>query len=214
VSAVPAGWDALPFWAGDWPRIAAALAAETRMVLPPAELRFRALELCPPGRVRAVILGQDPYATPGKADGLAFSIAPGFRGNLASLGNILRELRDDLGVERAGTGLDGWAREGVLLLNTALSVPGGRPGGHARLGWAGLVEQVLARLDDRPRAFLLWGAQAQGFRGILRNPGHLLVESAHPSPLSARRGFLGSRPFSRVNRWLEARGERPIDWGA
>lgn len=214
MSGIPAGWADLPFWRTDWPRVAAALRAEPHPVLPPDPLRFRALDLCPPEKVRAVILGQDPYATSGKADGLAFSIAPGFRGNLASLGNILRELRDDLGVTRTGTGLDGWAAEGVLLLNTSLSVPEGSPGAHARIGWAGLVEQVLARLDESPRAFLLWGAHAQSFRRLLRNPAHLLIESAHPSPLSARRGFLGSRPFSRVNLWLEARGERGIDWGA
>ncbi|MBW7922052.1 MAG: uracil-DNA glycosylase [Rubellimicrobium sp.] len=210
----PAGWRDLPFWREDWPGISAALDTAPRPVLPPAALRFRALDLCAPDAVRVVILGQDPYATPGKADGLAFSIAPGFRGNLASLGNILRELHDDLGITRRGTGLEGWAREGVLLLNTALSVPEGQAGGHARLGWSRLVGQVLARLDDRPRAFLLWGAHAQGFGRHLRRGDHLVIESAHPSPLSARRGFLGSRPFSRVNGWLAARGERGIDWAA
>ncbi len=213
-AAPPAGWEDLPFWTREWPGIAHALAEEAAPVLPPGPLRFRALALCPPERVRVVILGQDPYHTEGKADGLAFSIARGFGGNLASLGNILRELRDDLGVTRGDTGLEGWARQGVLLLNTALSVPQGCAGGHAGLGWGRLVEEVFARLDPEPRAFLLWGAHAQGFRGLLQNPDHLVIATAHPSPLSARRGFLGSRPFSAVNRWLEGRGEAGIDWGA
>ena len=214
MSVPPAGWDALPFWSRDWPGIARALAGESAPVLPPKPLRFRALALCPPESVRVVILGQDPYHTPGKADGLAFSIAPGFGGNLASLGNILRELRDDLGVTREGTSLDGWARQGVLLLNTALTVPQGRAGGHARIGWARLVEDVFGHLDTAPRAVLLWGAHAQGFRDLLQNPDHLVIATAHPSPLSARRGFLGSRPFSAVNRWLESRGKTGIDWAA
>lgn len=214
MSAAPAGWDTLPFWSRDWPGIARALADEPAPVLPPESLRFRALDLCPPDAVRVVILGQDPYHTEGKADGLAFSIAPGFGGNLASLGNILRELNDDLGLTREGTSLEGWARQGVLLLNTALTVPQGRAGGHARMGWGRLVEEVFARLDNRPRAFLLWGAHAQGFRRLLQNPDHLVITTAHPSPLSARRGFLGSRPFSGVNRWLESRGEAGIDWAA
>ncbi|MCC7321595.1 MAG: uracil-DNA glycosylase [Rubellimicrobium sp.] len=208
------GWSDLPFWHADWPRIRAALAAGSGPVLPPGEMRFRALALCPPDRVRAVILGQDPYHTPGKADGLAFSIAPGFAGNLASLGNILRELQDDLGIRRTDTDLSGWARQGVLLLNTALSVPAGQPGGHAALGWDRLVAQVLARLDRGPRAFLLWGAQAQALRRHLTRADHLVIATAHPSPLSARRGFLGSRPFSAVNRWLVAQGAAPIDWAA
>lgn len=210
---IPGQWADLPFWAEDWPRIAAILAAEPD-VLPPEGLRFRALDLCPPEAVRVVILGQDPYATPGKADGLAFSISPGFCGNLASLGNILRELEDDLGITRQGTTLDGWARQGVLLLNTALSVRLGQPGAHARLGWDRLVGQVLARLDPGPRAFLLWGAHAKTHRAALCHDHHLVIETAHPSPLSARRGFFGSRPFSRVNDWLALQGARPIDWGA
>lgn len=210
----PKGWADLPFWTEDHPRIAGLLAGEGGNILPPAPLRLRALDLCPPERVRAVILGQDPYHTTGKADGLAFSIAPGFGGNLASLGNILRELHDDLGITRSGTDLAGWAREGVLLLNTALSVPEGQPGAHARIGWARLVTQVLERLDKQPRAFLLWGAHAQSFRRHLANPDHLVIESAHPSPLSARRGFFGTRPFSRVNQWLAARGDAQIDWAA
>lgn len=211
---IPPAWADLTFWRSHLPAIADRIAQETVPVFPPADLRLRALALCPPAAVRVVILGQDPYHTPGKADGLAFSIAPGFGGPPASLGNIFRELRDDLGITRTGTDLSGWARQGVLLLNTALSVPQGQPGAHARIGWDKLVTEVMARLDDRPRAFLLWGAQAQRFGRALRHPGHLVIATAHPSPLSARRGFLGSRPFGRVNAWLGLRGEAPVDWAA
>lgn len=206
------GWSDLPFWTTDWPRIATAVAAESGPVYPPDAARFRALELCPPEAARVVILGQDPYHTPGKADGLAFSIPRAFGGRLDSLGNIFKELRSDLDVSREETDLTGWARQGVLLLNTALTVPEGRPQGHARLGWDRLVAQVLQRLDDRPRAVLLWGGPAHRYRRHLQNPGHLVIESAHPSPLSAHRGYLGSRPFSRVNDWLRARGQAPVDW--
>lgn len=212
---VPARWSHLPFFRDDWPAVAAALAADPRPVLPPPPLRFAALERCAPDETRVVILGQDPYHTPGKADGLAFSICPAFRGRLDSLGNIFNELRDDLGVTRDQTALADWADQGVLLLNTALSVPEGRPGGHGRIGWDRLVGQVLAELDGgAPRAFLLWGAPAQRLAATyLRNPDHLRIKTAHPSPLSAWRGFFGSRPFSRTNDWLASRGQRPIRWG-
>jgi len=213
---IPAGWAHLPFFTRDWPRIEAALAAEPGAVFPPKERIFAALAACRPEEVRVVILGQDPYHTPGKADGLAFSIAPGFAGRLGSLGNIFRELHDDIGVSHEHTDLSGWARQGVLLLNTALSVPEGRPGAHAGLGWDRLVAEILAELDrGGPRAFLLWGRPAQALAARhLTRADHLRIETAHPSPLSAARGFLGSRPFGRVNAWLEARGARPIDWAA
>lgn len=212
---IPEAWAHLPFFTRDWPRIEAALAAEAGPVYPPHHQRFAALDACPAEAVRVVILGQDPYHTPGKADGLAFSIAGGFSGRLGSLSNIFRELHDDLGATRKRTALDDWARQGVLLLNTALSVPEGRPGAHARLGWDRLVAEVLGEIDRAgPRAFLLWGgpAQALAARHLVR-ADHLRIATAHPSPLSARRGFLGSRPFSRVNTWLAARGDAPIDWG-
>ena len=211
---IPAAWADLPFFRDDWPRVRARLAAEPGPVFPPEDRLFAALDLCAPDDVRVVILGQDPYHTPGKADGLAFSIPRGFPGRLDSLGNIFNELQDDLGVMRTRTELDDWARQGVLLLNTALSVPEGRPKAHAKIGWDRLVADVLARLDASPRAALLWGgpAQAVAARG-LQNPDHLRIESAHPSPLSAWRGFFGSRPFSRVNDWLTARGQAPIRWG-
>ena len=203
-------WADLKFWTQDWPRIAAALAAEDRVVHPAPDAMFAALRRTPPDAVKVVILGQDPYHTPGKADGLAFSIPQDFGGRLDSLGNIFKELRDDLHVLRERTDLADWADQGVLLLNTSLSVPDGQPGGHARLGWDRLTRSVIDRLGDRPRAYLLWGSHAQGFAPD--RPGDLVIRSAHPSPLSARRGFFGSRPFSTVNDWLRQRGHAPIDW--
>ena len=205
------GWADLPFFRDDLPRIEAALGDGP--VLPPAAVRFRALELVQPGAARVVILGQDPYHTAGKADGLAFSIPEGFGGRTASLGNIFREIETDVGGVRTRTDLTDWAAQGVLLLNTALTVPEGRAKGHARLGWDRLVRQVLARAGAaRPLAAILWGGEAQRFRGALPGEGHLVVESAHPSPLSAWKGFFGSRPFGRVNAWRAARGETEVDW--
>lgn len=208
----PPAWADLPFFARDWPGIARALAAETRPWAPAAPDLFRALALLPPEAVRVVILGQDPYPTPGLATGLAFSVPAGAR-LPGSLRNIFKELRDDLGRPREAGDLADWAAQGVLLLNAALSVPLGAPGGHRGLGWGRLASEVLARLARRPRAFLLWGAEAQALAAPhVGGPGHLVLKSAHPSPLSARRGFLGSRPFSAVNAWLVARGEAPVDW--
>lgn len=209
---IPGAWANLAFWQTDWPRIAAALAADTRSVLPPAPLVFSALAACPPQKVRVIILGQDPYPTPGHAQGLAFSVDPDVRPLPRSLGNIYRELTDDLGACPPDGDLRFWAQQGVLLLNTALTVPAHGAGGHAKLGWSALAEQVLAQLNDRPRAALLWGVHAQRFAPLLTHPDHLILRSAHPSPLSARRGFFGSRPFSRVNAWLKAMGDRPINW--
>ncbi|MDW4548938.1 uracil-DNA glycosylase [Defluviimonas sp. D31] len=209
---IPTAWAHLPFFTRDWPAIEAALAADPREILPPATQRFAALDLVRPEAVRVVILGQDPYPTPGHAHGLAFSVAPEVTPLPRSLTNIFKELRDDLDVCPATGDLHHWARQGVLLLNTSLSVPAGTAGGHARLGWHGLAEEVLAEISGTPRAFLLWGAHAQKLKPQIRPGDHLILESAHPSPLSARRGFFGSHPFSRVNDWLATRGAPPIDW--
>ena len=202
------GWADLPFFTEDLPGIAGRLDTD---ILPPPALTFAALERCPPEAVKVVIIGQDPYHTPGKADGLAFSIPDDFGGRLDSLGNIFKEIQSDLGQTRSKTGLQDWADQGVLLLNTALSVPPGKPKAHARLGWSRLVEQVLHRLSNTPRAYLLWGGPAQAYAKHI-GPENLILPSAHPSPLSFHRGFFGSRPFSKVNRWLMDRGEQPIDW--
>ncbi|MDE0523431.1 MAG: uracil-DNA glycosylase [Boseongicola sp.] len=204
-------WAELPFFTEDWPRIAEALALDTRRILPPAQLRFAALERCQPAATRAVILGQDPYPTSGHANGLAFSATSG-TALPKSLRNIFRELHDDIGRSPATGDLASWADAGVLLLNTALTVPEGSAGGHLHLGWDALAAQVLRRLSDSPRAFILWGKHAQGYTAHVKGDHHLIITSAHPSPLSAHRGFFGSRPFSRVNSWLEAQGHAPIPW--
>ncbi|SFS12625.1 uracil-DNA glycosylase [Yoonia litorea] len=201
-------WRALPFFADELPTLEKRLGAD---ILPPEEKVFAALEQTSPDATRVVILGQDPYHTPGKADGLAFSIPDAFGGKLDSLGNIFKEIQSDTGSKRTKTSLNDWAAQGVLLLNTALTVPPGKPKAHAKLGWDKLVSQVLDRLDSHPRAFIFWGAPAQRYARSLRDH-HLVITSPHPSPLSAYRGFFGSRPFSRVNRWLIEQGQEPINW--
>ena len=211
---VPPGWADLPFFSEDWPRISEVLSRETRPVLPSHERRFYALTLCPPESIKVVILGQDPYPTPGHAMGLAFSVNPDVRPLPKSLVNIFRELKEDTGDSLPNGDLSGWARQGVLLLNTHLSVPAGVIGGHAKLGWERLTGQVLARVSERATAFVLWGKPAQAQAKHIRPGDHLLLESAHPSPLSASRGFFGSRPFGKVNAWLTAYGTAPIDWSA
>ncbi|MFD1342511.1 uracil-DNA glycosylase [Litorisediminicola beolgyonensis] len=208
----PAAWAHLPFFTDRLPGISAALAADPRQILPPEPQIFAALEAAAPEDVRVVILGQDPYPTPGHAHGLAFSVTDGTP-LPRSLRNIYMELSDDLSVMRETGSLLGWADQGVLLLNTALTVPAGEAGAHARLGWSELTRQVLGALSNRPRAFVLWGGHAQGFSDAIGGDDHLVLGSAHPSPLSARRGFFGSRPFSQINAWLKARGETEIDWG-
>ena len=202
-------WQRLPFFHTRLPEITQRL--EGTDFLPPAGSVFAALERCQPQDTKVVILGQDPYHTADKADGMAFSIPQDFGGRLDSLGNIFKELHDDLGVKRTRTELGDWADQGVLLLNTALTVPPGMPKAHAKLGWSDLVAEVLTELSNKPRAALLWGGPAQNYSQHLRGD-HLVLTAAHPSPLSARRGFFGSRPFSTVNRWLKERGETPIKW--
>jgi len=207
----PQGWADLPFFANRWPALWNRLQAALDWQPGPDRL-FRALYLTPPDAVRVVILGQDPYPTPGRATGLAFAF-PKADIPRDSLRNILRELDDDLGIHRAHGDLSGWAGQGVLLLNTVLSVPVGQTDGHRGWGWEDLTAQVLARVAQRPTAFALWGARAQV--AIDPDPDvHLVLKAPHPSPLSAHRGFFGSRPFSGINRWLAARGERPVDWSA
>jgi len=205
-------WAELPFFAEDWPRIAEQLAADTRVVLPPAPQIFAALEHLQPSAVEVVILGQDPYPTPGHAHGYAFSAEPDVRPIPRSLVNIFNELDADLGASPQDPDLRFWADQGVLLLNNVLTVPAGCAHGHARLGWRKLTAQVLNGLSDRPRAYLLWGAHAQKAAAEVDPARNLKIETPHPSPLSARRGFFGSRPFSRVNDWLQGQGKPGIHW--
>lgn len=211
---IPTKWADLPFFTTDWPLIDAAITADPRDVLPPANERFAALDLTGPDDTQVVILGQDPYPTPGHAHGLAFSVEPDVQPLPRSLKNIYAEMQDDIGATPKTGDLRGLARQGVLLLNTALSVPAGDANGHKHLGWDRLVHQVLNRVSNRPTAFILWGNQAQKLEKHIRPADHLIIKTAHPSPLSARRGFFGSRPFSAVNDWLLARGRPKIDWTA
>ena len=206
----PESWAHLPFFRDTWPTIRTRL--EGSSFLPGPEAIFRALDLLPPPSVRVVILGQDPYPTPGHADGLAFSVTqqtPLPR----SLSNIFKEMDEDLQERPAHGDLSHWAQQGVLLLNTSLSVPAGAAGAHARWGWDRLARQAVAEAQRHgPLAFILWGNHAQKALSGLPHAEDLVIATAHPSPLSARRGFFGSRPFSQVNDWLTARGARPIDW--
>ena len=182
---------------------------------PPPELRYRALEFLSPSEVRVVILGQDPYHGAGEAHGLAFSVPNGVK-MPPSLRNIFRELADDINVAPSKeTDLTRWAGQGVLLLNTSLTVLPDSPGSHANIGWKPVTDAIIAALgrSDKPIAFVFWGKHAQEKRELISESGlHLLIESAHPSPLSAYRGFFGSRPFSRINQWLLEQGKSGIDW--
>ena len=211
-------WAHLPFFTETLPVIQAQLEVDERTVLPPAQLVFNALERVQPDDVRVVILGQDPYHTVGKAHGLAFSITDNFGGRLDSLGNIFKELQSDLDLIRTSTQLDDWADQGVLLLNTILTVPEGLPKGHAKLGWQKLTDQVLERLADKPRAYLLWGGPAHKAAQSVDAEANFKLQSSHPSPLGVTKSgtnfeaFRGSKPFSRTNAWLRSTGQRSINW--
>lgn len=201
---------------GGWLR---AEEAAGKRIHPPRGTRLKALELTPLDAVRVVILGQDPYHGPGQAMGLAFSVAQDVP-LPPSLRNIYKELSADLTVPAPTTGdLSGWARQGVLLLNTVLTVEEGRAGSHAGRGWELVTDACVAAVAAQPQpcVFILWGAHAQKKAHAipaLQTGRHCLIESVHPSPLSARRGFFGSRPFSRANAFLEAHGRSPIDWAS
>ncbi len=189
-----------------------------KTVYPPREDLFTALRLTPPEQVRCVILGQDPYPGAGQAHGLAFSVRPGVAVP-RSLRNIYKEMETDLGIPPAETGsLIPWAEQGVLLLNDALTVYAGEANSHKGWGWERFTAALLKKLQDqsKPIAFILWGGNAgkKGDQaGILESPfPRLVIKSAHPSPLSARRGFFGSKPFSRVNQFLVENGEEAIRW--
>lgn len=216
-SPVSACWRNLPFFAGD-----AASAVAGRLdhlwvtganIVPPAAHVFAALAHARPAQIRVVILGQDPYPTPGHAHGLAFSTL-GHGALPASLKRVFRELADDLGTAPIGTGdLTGWAEQGVLLLNTALTTEAGKAGHHLKLGWQALADEAVAAVSAEARAavFVLWGDKARARKGLI-DKRHLVIESAHPSPLAARGDFLGSRPFSRSNAFLAANGCAQVDW--
>lgn len=183
-------------------------------VYPPMEDIYNALRVTPYASTKVVILGQDPYHGPGQAHGLSFSVRPGVQPP-PSLLNIFKEMESDIGCARPNHGcLLGWAEQGVLLLNTTLTVAQGRPKSHAGYGWETLTDAIIAKLSARqtPMVFILWGAHAQSKVALIDTHRHHIIKSPHPSPLSASRGFFGSRPFSRANAYLIQDGLDPIDW--
>lgn len=175
---------------------------------------FRALDLTPLDKVRVVILGQDPYHGPGQAHGLCFSVKPGVR-TPPSLVNIYKELQSDLGIAPARHGfLEHWAKQGVLLLNSVLTVEMGQAASHQGKGWERFTDAVIAAVNARtdPVVFMLWGSYAQKKAAFVDQSRHLVLKAAHPSPLSAHNGFLGCCHFSKANAFLEAHGQKPIEW--
>lgn len=216
---IPTGWAAplgaevnKPYFR----ELAAFLKAERaqRTIFPPEEDVFRALSLTPPEHVKVLLLGQDPYHDDGQAHGLCFSVRPPTRPP-PSLKNIFRELEDDLGIAvPEGHGeLSAWGRQGVLLLNTVLTVVAHEPASHKKKGWEVFTDAVIATVNASPHAvvFCLWGAHAQKKAKLVDTSRHVVIESAHPSPLSMKK-FFGSRPFSKINAALVAKGRAPVDW--
>jgi uracil-DNA glycosylase len=199
-----------------WPELQSFVAAERSRytVYPPEDEVFAALHLTPYVETRVLILGQDPYHGPRQAHGLCFSVRHGVR-IPPSLANIHVELRDDLGVEPPDHGnLEAWAHQGVLLLNATLTVRAGQAASHQGRGWETFTDQVIRSVSakEQPVVFVLWGSYARRKKVLIDASRHTIVESAHPSPLSAHNGFFGSRPFSRANAALRAAGLDPIDW--
>ena len=214
-------WQALlqeelekPYWRTLSERVDAAYAAAA--VYPPREALFAAFRLTPPEAVRAVILGQDPYHEPGQANGLAFSVNPGVK-LPPSLRNLFTELQSDCGITPPDSGdLTAWAKQGVFLLNSSLSVEAGKAASHQAFGWQTFTDAAVRAVAALPQpvAFVLWGGQAQKKAPLLEGSAapRLILQSAHPSPLSSYRGFFGSRPFSQINAFLRENGEAEIDW--
>ena len=187
--------------------------AQTR-IFPPGKLIFNAFNHCTVDNTKVVILGQDPYHGPGQAHGMCFSVQKGVTPP-PSLVNIFKELNDDVGCSEPPHGcLESWADQGVLLLNTVLTVRAGQANSHKGMGWEIFTDNVIRKLNERekPMVFLLWGANAQTKTSYITNPVHLILKAPHPSPLSAYRGFFGCHHFSKVNEFLVANGMEPIDW--
>ncbi len=185
-----------------------------RTIYPPHEEVFAALHLTPHADTKVMILGQDPYHGPGQAHGLCFSVRDGVA-KPPSLVNIFKELHDDLGIDPPTNGsLERWARQGVLLLNATLTVRAGQAASHQGKGWEAFTDRVLAVVNDKPErvVFILWGASARRKKPLIDTSRHVIIESAHPSPLSAHNGFFGSKPFSRANAALVSAGRDPVDW--
>ena len=186
---------------------------QTKIVYPRYENIFNALRYTDYDDVKVVILGQDPYHGENEAHGLSFSVLEGVR-RPPSLDNIFKELYSDLGVKRINNNLSDWAKQGVLLLNSIMTVIKDKPLSHKSRGWEIFTDNIIKYLNDRekPVVFILWGSYARSKKELITNKRHLIIESAHPSPLSASRGFFGSKPFSKCNVFLKQHGEEEIKW--
>ena len=186
---------------------------KTKLVFPPYENIFDALRFTDYDEVKVVILGQDPYHGLGEAHGLSFSVKEGIK-MPPSLLNIFKELYSDLGIKRTKSDLTDWAKKGVLLLNSIMTVIKDSPLSHKNKGWELFTDTVISKLNERdePVIFVLWGSFARSKKELITKDHHKIIESVHPSPLSASRGFFGSRPFSRINKILEELGKEKIDW--
>ncbi len=186
----------------------------TRVIYPDMHDLYNCFRFTPVGGLKAVILGQDPYHEPNQAHGLCFSVLDGVK-LPPSLVNIYKELHDDLGISPVRSGnLTKWARQGVLLLNTSLTVRQHQANSHSKCGWAWFTDNVIRLVSERTQnvAFILWGGNARSKKPLIDSNKHLIIESAHPSPLSAYNGFFGSKPFSKTNNYLQSHGITPIDW--
>jgi uracil-DNA glycosylase len=201
-----------PYWNELQKFVAEERAAHT--IYPPAEDMFNAFRYTPLDKVKVFLLGQDPYPGAGQAHGLCFSVRPGVR-LPGSLRNIYQELNDDLGIQPVKHGyLASWARQGILMLNACLTVRADAPNSHAGKGWEKFTDAAISAVNALPRpvVFLLWGAYAQKKLKLIDEKMHVVIKSAHPSPLSAANGFFGSKPFSKINDALKKLNEKPIDW--
>ncbi len=186
----------------------------TKTIFPPKQDVFKALRLTDYDNIKIVILGQDPYHGTGEAEGLSFSVQDGIR-KPPSLKNIFKELKDDLGYDEPESGsLIRWAKEGVLLLNSLLTVEKDKPLSHKKLGWETFTDEIIKKINEKetPVVFILWGAYARSKKVYITNPNHFIIESAHPSPFSARNGFFGSKPFSRANNFLISKKISPVNF--
>lgn len=185
---------------------------EKMVIYPPQDEVYRAFSLCPYEKTKVVIIGQDPYHGPHQANGLSFSVYDGVK-LPPSLRNIFKELESDLGIVKESGELEGWAKQGVLMLNKIMTVQEKKPASHANIGWDTFTDAIIESLNDHPNTvvFLLWGNYAKKVKPLI-SERHIIIEGIHPSPLAAYRGFFGSKPFSLINETLTAHGLEPIDW--
>ena len=186
---------------------------QTTKCFPPKSQIFRAIELTPFDEVKVVIIGQDPYHNDNQANGLCFSVSDKVKAP-PSLKNIFKELEDDLGIKKTSNELEMWAKQGVLLLNATLTVRAHEANSHKDLGWEQFTDFIIKEISDKKEnvVFVLWGAFAQKKAGLIDASKHFIIQSAHPSPFSVHKGFFGSRPFSKINQFLEEKGKEPINW--